>query len=79
RANATDSALGSSIWTKDMTRATRLADQLEAGIVWVNSHFDVAPNVPFGGHRGSGLGTEWGLNGLLGYCNSQSLWLKKNP
>ena len=79
RANATDSALGSSIWTKDMTRATRLADQLEAGIVWVNSHFDVQPNVPFGGHRGSGLGTEWGLNGLLGYCNSQSLWLKKNP
>lgn len=79
RANATDSALGSSVWTKDMTRATRLADQLEAGSVWVNSHFDVAPNVPFGGHRGSGLGTEWGLNGLLGYCNSQTLWLKKNP
>ena len=79
RANATDSALGSSVWTKDMTRATRLADQLQAGVVWVNSHFDVAPNVPFGGHRGSGLGTEWGLNGLLGYCNSQSLWLKKNP
>lgn len=79
RANATDSALGSSVWTKDMTRATRLADQLEAGSVWVNSHFDVAPNAPFGGHRGSGLGTEWGLNGLLGYCNSQTLWLKRSP
>ncbi|ODM15620.1 hypothetical protein SI65_08854 [Aspergillus cristatus] len=79
RANGTDSALGASVWTKDMDRATRMADQLVAGSVWVNSHFDISPNAPFGGHKGSGLGTEWGINGLLGYCNSQTLWLKKSP
>jgi acyl-CoA reductase-like NAD-dependent aldehyde dehydrogenase len=33
--------------------------------VWVNSHFDVAPNAPFGGHKQSGMGVEWGLDGLL--------------
>ena len=79
RANGTDSALGASVWTKDMDRATRMADQLVAGSVWVNSHFDISPNAPFGGHKGSGLGTEWGINGLLGYCNSQTLWLKRSP
>lgn len=77
RANATDSALGASVWTSDMDRATRLAKQMEAGSVWVNSHFDVLPNVPFGGHKSSGIGAECGLNGILSYCNSQTLWLKK--
>ncbi|KAF7183646.1 hypothetical protein CNMCM7691_003925 [Aspergillus felis] len=76
RANATETGLGSSVWSKDMTRARRIANQLESGSVWINSHFDVAPNVPFGGHKASGIGTEWGLNGLTAYCNSQSLWVK---
>lgn len=79
RANATDSALGASVWTSDMDRATKIALQIEAGSVWVNSHFDVQPNVPFGGHKGSGVGMENGLVGILGYCNPQTLWLKKTP
>ncbi|GIJ85596.1 hypothetical protein Asppvi_004455 [Aspergillus pseudoviridinutans] len=76
RANATETGLGSSVWSKDMTRARRIANQLDSGSVWINSHFDVAPKVPFGGHKASGIGTEWGLNGLTAYCNSQSLWVK---
>ncbi|PYH49821.1 aldehyde dehydrogenase family protein [Aspergillus saccharolyticus JOP 1030-1] len=76
RANASDYALSASVWTRDMERARGLVDQLQAGSVWVNSHFDVAPHVPFGGHKGSGIGTEWGVHGLLGWCNSQTLWLK---
>ncbi|KAI3140433.1 hypothetical protein CBS147326_2134 [Penicillium roqueforti] len=78
RANALDSGLGSSVWSKDFERATRMADQLQSGCVWVNSHFDAAPNAPFGGHKQSGIGVEWGLDGLLGYCNSQTQWLKKS-
>jgi hypothetical protein len=35
----------------------RMADQLQSGSVWVNSHFDVAPNAPFGGHKQSGMGS----------------------
>lgn len=78
RANALETGLGSSVWSKDFERASRMADQLQSGCVWVNSHFDVAPNAPFGGHKQSGMGVEWGLDGLLGYCNSQTLWLKKS-
>ncbi|MCJ1368759.1 hypothetical protein MMC16_007905 [Acarospora aff. strigata] len=77
RANDTKMGLGASVWSADFERANRMAKQLEAGSVWVNSHFDVAPGVPFGGHKWSGMGTEWGVNGLKAYCNSQSLWLKK--
>jgi acyl-CoA reductase-like NAD-dependent aldehyde dehydrogenase len=78
RANALETGLGSSVWTKDSDRATRIADQLQSGIVWVNSHFDVSPIAPFGGHKNSGMGVEWGLSGLLEYCNSQTQWLKKS-
>jgi len=78
KANALETGLGSSVWCKNFERATRIADQLQSGSVWVNSHFDVLPNVPFGGHKQSGMGVEWGLTGLLGYCNSQTQWLKKN-
>lgn len=77
KANAPDTGLGASVWSKDFERCQRIADQLQAGAVWTNSHFDVAPNAPFGGHKQSGLGVEWGLSGLLGYCNSQTQWLKK--
>ncbi|KAJ5633427.1 Aldehyde dehydrogenaseN-terminal [Penicillium lividum] len=77
KANALETGLGASVWSKDFERATRIADQLESGVVWVNSHFDAAPNAPFGGHKQSGLGVEMGVTGLLGYCNSQTQWLKK--
>ncbi|OJK01286.1 hypothetical protein ASPACDRAFT_1886982 [Aspergillus aculeatus ATCC 16872] len=76
RANASDYALSASVWSRDLGRARRIVDQLQAGSVWVNSHFDVAPHVPFGGHKASGMGTEWGVHGLVGWCNSQTLWLK---
>lgn len=39
--------------------------------------FDVAPDVPFGGHKESGIGMEWGIEGLKHYCNSRSLWVWK--
>ncbi|KAI4287155.1 MAG: hypothetical protein L6R35_003584 [Caloplaca aegaea] len=77
RANDSKMGLGASVWSTDLERATAMAKQIEAGTVWVNSHFEVAPGIPFGGHKWSGIGTEWGVNGLKAYCNSQSLWLKK--
>ncbi|RBR15625.1 uncharacterized protein FIESC28_07266 [Fusarium coffeatum] len=56
RANASKCGLGASVWSKDFDRAERMARCLSAGSVWINSHFDVAPNVPFGGHKWSGIG-----------------------
>lgn len=77
RANALETGLGASVWSKDLVRAERMARQLSAGSVWVNSHFDVAPNVPFGGHKESGIGMEWGIEGFKHYTNTTSLWVWK--
>ncbi|RYO76615.1 hypothetical protein DL766_007939 [Monosporascus sp. MC13-8B] len=76
RANATKLGLGASVWSKDVSRAQRMAEQLEAGSIWVNTHFELAPNVPFGGHKQSGLGMDWGELGLQGWCNPQAYWVK---
>ena len=77
RANSGREGLGASVWSKHLERAEKMARQLSAGSVWVNSHFDVAPNVPFGGHKASGIGSEWGMTGFKGYTNSRSLWVWK--
>lgn len=77
RANALRTALGASVWSKDVKRAERMARELSAGSVWVNSHMDIAPNVPFGGHKESGIGMEWGVVGLKNFTNTRSLWVWK--
>ncbi|KAL6693855.1 aldehyde dehydrogenase [Trichoderma pleuroticola] len=77
RANSLDIGLGASVWGKDLSRAERMARQLSAGSVWVNSHFDVAPNVPFGGTKESGLGREWGVEGFKQFTDHTSLWVWK--
>ncbi|KFA76584.1 hypothetical protein S40288_09313 [Stachybotrys chartarum IBT 40288] len=76
RANASKMGLGASVWTKDVERGKRMAEQLEAGSIWVNTHFEVAPHVPFGGHKQSGIGMDWGVVGLKGWCNPQAYWVK---
>lgn len=76
RANSSHLGLGASVWGKDVPRAQRIAKQLQAGSIWVNTHFEVAPNVPFGGHKESGLGMDWGEVGLQGWCNPQAFWTK---
>lgn len=77
RANALETGLGTSVWTKDLKRGEKIGRQINAGSVWINSHFDVAPHVPFGGHKESGIGREWGVEGFKQYLNSRSLWVWK--
>ncbi|KAF2790721.1 putative aldehyde dehydrogenase [Melanomma pulvis-pyrius CBS 109.77] len=77
-ANNTLYGLGASIWSGSVERANELATRIEAGNVWVNTHFELDPRAPFGGHKESGIGTEWGVGGLVSYCNSQTLFLKKS-
>lgn len=77
RANDTKMGLGASVWSNDLIQASRIARQLEAGSVWVNTHLEGNPNAPFGGHKESGIGFEWGIGGLKSFCNAQSLFLKK--
>ncbi|KAL2785346.1 aldehyde dehydrogenase domain-containing protein [Aspergillus keveii] len=78
RANNLDYGLGASVWTKDTERASRISKKLKAGTVWINSHLLLNPLAPFGGHKKSGLGAEWGVEGLKSYCNTQTFfWTKK--
>ncbi|KAF5002487.1 hypothetical protein FGRMN_312 [Fusarium graminum] len=79
RANDTRLGLGASVWSANMETAERVAKSLDAGMVWINNHFDITPIAPFGGHKESGIGAEWGVNGLKGFCNVQSLFFNKVP
>jgi acyl-CoA reductase-like NAD-dependent aldehyde dehydrogenase len=64
RANASPYGLGGSIWSKDLDRAMELAGRMDTGTVWINKHADLAPNIPFGGAKMSGVGIELGEEGL---------------
>jgi acyl-CoA reductase-like NAD-dependent aldehyde dehydrogenase len=66
-ANETDYGLAASVWGTDRNRLAEVAEQLEAGTVYVNKHAEVAPNIPFGGIKSSGLGVEFGVEGLQAY------------
>lgn len=76
RANNTDMGLGASVWTRDVAQGERIARKLKAGSVWINAHMEVQPDAPFGGHKHSGIGYEWGAGGLKAYCNAQSVFSK---
>ncbi|KAI3390762.1 hypothetical protein diail_8700 [Diaporthe ilicicola] len=76
RANKTETGLGSSVWTRNEEQATRLRKQLKSGNVWINTHAEVVPNVPFAGHKQSGLGVEWGVEGMKSYCNLQAIYTR---
>jgi acyl-CoA reductase-like NAD-dependent aldehyde dehydrogenase len=71
RANSTHYGLSGSVWSNDMNRAAEVASQLECGSAWVNQHLAIAPNLPFGGAKWSGIGVENGPWGLLGFTEIQ--------
>lgn len=65
RANDNPNGLGGSVWSKDTARAKEIALQLECGSAWINRHGAIQPNAPFGGVKGSGVGVEFGEEGLF--------------
>ncbi len=69
RANGTDFGLDASVWGVDRDETARVAAQLEAGTVYENKHADIAPHIPFGGIKCSGLGVEFGEEGLAAYTS----------
>ncbi len=70
-ANDSDNGLGGSVWSSDVEKARALAGQLECGTAWVNKHAALQPNAPFGGVKKSGLGVEFGDEGLKAYTDIQ--------
>jgi aldehyde dehydrogenase (NAD+) len=66
-ANDVRYGLGASVWTSDVSRALRVTRRLEAGDVWVNTHYVRQSETPFGGWKESGVGRELGMAGLREY------------
>lgn len=75
-ANNTDYGLAAGVFTRDISKAHRLAEAIRAGTVWINCYnmFDAAS--PFGGFKQSGYGREMGKQALDNYTNTKSVWVK---
>jgi aldehyde dehydrogenase (NAD+) len=76
RANKTIYGLAAAVWTRDITKAHRIANDVRAGTVWVNCYdvFDAA--APFGGFKQSGIGRELGEYGLQQYSEIKTVTVK---
>ena len=78
RANNSEYGLAGAVWTKDVERGVRIAEQLETGTVWINEYMHLSPFAPFGGHKQSGFGAEYGIEGLKEFTYPQVITVKKN-
>ncbi|MGA0556110.1 NAD-dependent succinate-semialdehyde dehydrogenase [Larkinella sp. VNQ87] len=74
-ANQSNYGLGSALWTQDRERADRLARQIQAGSVFVNSLMRSDPRVPFGGVKLSGFGRELAEVGMKEFLNIKTVWI----
>lgn len=72
-ANDTEFGLASTIWTTDGARAKRVANQIQAGIVMINTPFSAFPGTPFGGYKQSGFGRELSIETLDLYSETKSI------
>jgi len=77
RANNSPYGLGGSVWGRDTQAAVDVANRLETGMVWVNEIQTQGVDIPFGGHKQSGLGTEQGHEGRLLFTNPKTVLIKK--
>ena len=74
-ANDTSYGLASAIWTRDVKLAHRLAGEIKAGSVWINTYNGFDSGSPFGGYKQSGFGRDLGSYALEQYTNVKSVWV----
>ncbi|HAS45276.1 MAG TPA: 2-hydroxymuconic semialdehyde dehydrogenase [Microscillaceae bacterium] len=75
-ANSVQYGLSSTLWTENLSRATRMAHQIEAGIVWVNCWLLRDLRTPFGGVKASGVGREGGFDALEFFTEPKNVCIK---
>jgi acyl-CoA reductase-like NAD-dependent aldehyde dehydrogenase len=75
KANDNPSGLGGSVWSGDIATAKQVAARLECGSVWINKHGAIQPNAPFGGVKQSGIGVEFGVDGLKEFTTIQTVFV----
>jgi aminomuconate-semialdehyde/2-hydroxymuconate-6-semialdehyde dehydrogenase len=75
-ANSTMYGLAGTIWTSNLNRAHRVADQLQSGIVWVNAWLVRDLRTPFGGVKASGVGREGGWEALRFFTEAKNIFIK---
>ncbi|WP_093278419.1 aldehyde dehydrogenase [Saccharopolyspora shandongensis] len=71
KANDNRFGLGAGVWTRDLARGHRVADRIQAGMVWVNDHHRLEPSLPWGGIKESGTGRDAGTESFDDFT-----WLK---
>jgi len=75
-ANDSEFGLAAGVWTTDIRRGHRMADRLEAGVVWLNTYRKSSFTMPFGGFKRSGMGVEKGIEAIDEYLQTKSVWVE---
>ena len=78
RANASEYGLAGAVWTADAEQGVAVAERMETGTVWVNEFMHLSPFAPFGGHKQSGIGAEYGIDGLKEFTYPQVITIKRD-
>ena len=74
RANNTDYGLAGAVFTQNFARAHRVANAIQAGVVWINEYNVTSPQIPFGGYKQSGIGRENGLQAIEHYTQTKTIY-----
>ena len=74
-ANDVRFGLGAGVWTRDIGRAIRMSEKIQAGTVWVNTYRAVSYMSPFGGYKDSGIARENGAQAIYEYLQTKSVWI----